>query len=328
MPTLRSCAKVLACGLLIGCGGLLGINQPTDADGTAPPAQNGDDGGAAADGGGPLPRDASVGDGAQDAAVADRTARGDAPGGSSGDGAATDADASRADVGCPTNPPFICADADPPDGLTFFTDFDKNCLAIPVIQTSQPSLYELSCAQFVSPPASLHLQTPSLGGYTGYLNLEKSLHSFPKHSHVEFDFMVTSLVPKSAANAFALGADKFGAMGSGFVLFLVPDPNLPSVIDCFVQDYQPDGTPDQAQDCTGGIPLQTWTHLVFDMQRSDAGLPMHLTIAVKGSGLLFDRDLRAFVDGPNFHFDLRSGTFEDGGGHWDFYFDNVSVLDQ
>jgi hypothetical protein len=318
----HGCACLIACGL--ACSGLLGIHEPRDPDSAAPLSMDG----AVADGDNVVPEGSAIGDAAQDVLGTDRTGESGTSVQPGNDGAANDADASRQDAVCPTTPPFLCADANAPDGLTFFTDFDQNCLAIPVIQENQPALYELNCNKFVSPPASLHLQAPSLGNFVGYLNLEKSLRTFPKHAHVEFDLLVASYAPNTATNAFALGADKVGAMGSGFVLFLQPDATQPSVVDCFVQDYQPDGTPDQAQNCTGGIPMQTWLHLVFDMQRSDAGLPLHLSIAVRGSGLLFDRNLRSFIDGPNFHLDFRNGTYEDGGGQWDLYFDNVSVLDQ
>jgi hypothetical protein len=243
------------------------------------------------------------------------------------DGGATDA-LSRPDVVCPPNPPFICADASAPDGYTFFADFDETCLSVPILNQGQPSLVEFSCDKSVSPPASLHLRVPSLGNYNPYLQLQKSLPAFPQHAHVELDLFVESHSFMANTIAFALGADKTASAGSGFGFYLYPDPNTATQIDCYVQDYQPGMTSDQSQNCTGGLTLQTWSHLVFDLTHSDGGAPMHLTIALSGApGLLFDHDLRGFVDGPNFHFDLSNGTFQDGGGYWNLYFDNVAVVD-
>jgi hypothetical protein len=148
-----------------------------------------------------------------------------------------------------------------------------------------------------------------------------------RHAHVEFDLFVASFASGTATAAFGLGADKVGSLGSGFGFYLQPDPTG-SLIQCYVQDYQPAGNPDQLQNCAGGIPLRTWSHLVFDLTRTVAGAPMHLTVGLGSAGLLFNSDLRTFVDGPNFHFDLDIGTYEESGSHWELYFDNVSVLDQ
>jgi hypothetical protein len=337
MRKFRRSAAVLCSAFVMGCGALIGLSEPRDRDAAAPPA-----GGTDAEANDTAASGADVSDAVASDLLGDKpdSATGSlddmAADGNGADQAldgghsAADADASsRPDVGCsPTNPPFICADARAPNGLTFFADFDENCSSIPVLRQDLPALYELSCDHFVSAPTSLHLQVPSLGNFVGYLVLEKSLPSFPQHAHVEFDLFVASVAGNSNTIAFGLGADKVGNLGSGFGFYLYPDPNTASAIDCYVQDYQPAPTPDQAQNCTGAIPLRAWSHLVFDLTRSDAGAAMHLTVAVQGAGLLFDRDLRAFVDGPNFHFDLADGTFQDAGGHWDLYFDNVSVLDQ
>jgi hypothetical protein len=263
-----------------------------------------------------------------EAAAATGDAMGDQP--APGADGAPEADAtSPPDAMCSQAYPLLClADAGGRDGFTFFADFDEKCLPIPVHDENDPALYELSCDKWVSPPASLHLQAPSLGGFDGFLRLERSLApSFPLHAHVELDLFVASFASGTQTVAFGLGADKVGNMGSGFGFYLFPD-TTGSLVKCYVQDYQPPGVPDQSQDCAGGMPLQKWSHLVFDLTRTVAGAPMHLTVGLGGTGLLFDSDLRAFVDGPNFHFDLDIGTYEESGSHWELYFDNVSVLDQ